>query len=123
MNNQFSFSKEIAVGFYFPRSFNYLFFFFWRQFRQIINKIPGVGRIWNYKPELKPILPENLAFKIMFLYHFHILYGLISNAKSQSEAYCFQFQKLRPQVVPDDSSVWIIFVTQCEVYLLCWNIN
>ena len=59
----------------------------------------------------------------MPLDHFHVLNGLLANAKVQCEADCLQTQKFGAQVIFNDSCRWIIIIADIIIYVLLWRLN
>ena len=59
----------------------------------------------------------------MPLDHFHVLNGLLANAKVKRKADCLQTQKFGAQVIFNDSCRRIVVITDIIIYVLLWHLN
>ena len=124
MDHQFAISEEKAVGFDFPgRLLNFLLLFF-AQIRQIVNKLPTICGVRNHESELKRKFANALVAEVVPLDHFHVLDRLGAYAEVHRQAYSFQLEKVRPQVVLDQTLRRVVVLYKSVVFhIIFWHLH
>ena len=108
--DQFALGKEVAVRLDLPRRFYYLLLLLRAQLWQVVDEIPRVRRPWDDEAEVKAVLADDLAAEIMLLDHLHVFHLRIADAELQVQSDRAQEQKLRTEVVFDDTRVRVVWI-------------
>ena len=95
MNYQFAVSEKEAIRFDFPWSRDDFLHFFWLQRRKVVDELPSIGRARYDEAEGEVVRSDHFSTEIMPFNHFHVLDGLISNAKVEGEANGLKMEELR----------------------------
>lgn len=73
MNDEFSLSEEERVGLDLPGCINNFLHFLFGEIRQVVNELPLVCTVWDYKAELEGVISDDASSKVMAFDHLHFL--------------------------------------------------
>ena len=110
VDDQFVFGEEEAVALHLPRPLDDFLRFFLRQFWQVVNEFPGVGGVGDDEAELELVRPDHFPIEVVSLHHQHVLNWFLPIAEFEGQSNRPQLQKVRAQVVLDDSGGRVVAV-------------
>ncbi len=82
------------------------------QFWNSVDRLPIIGCIWNAEWECKLVTLNQLIFEVVPFNHSKVLHWLVANGESQAGSNRFQLEELGSEMVPNSSSLILLFFCQ-----------